>query len=182
MKKFWLGGFVILAAVGGVLFAQDDDPDIFGDQPFSMAVVPFHARPSSVAQTITSFSSDNFGNPQTVFHPGDFVGVTSEFFVVPKGAGIQTETITVDASTPHRTRHFSNTATICNTSDTSTCDDIPDETQWAIVMYLKNPIPKFFNFILNFTGPIPFNSVVTGTGYEAFSATVTGSSVAAQPK
>jgi hypothetical protein len=176
MKRFWLGAFAIMVAVGGVLLAQDDDPDIF-DAPFSMVAVPFHGN--SVTQSITSFTSDKSQNPQTVFHPGEFVAWTSEFFVVPKGAGSQTEHISVQATTPRRTRTLGADFSICNTSNPNVCDDIPDFTEWSLTIFLKNPIPQFFNKLLLRTGPIPFSSVVTGTGYEGFVANLDGNSVAA---
>lgn len=182
MIKLWLGAFVMTAIVGGLLLAQVDDTDIFADATISLLAIPTHGHIRAQLGSITSFTSDRLENPQTIFFPGDFIAWTSEFFVVPQGAGLQTESINLQVTTPHKTRTFNASFNICNTSDPNTCDDIPDETSWALVVYLNRPVPQFLNNFLLRHGPIPFSSVVTGSGYQGFVATLTGNSVAPLPQ
>jgi hypothetical protein len=89
--------------------------------------------------------------------------------------------LTRSTKTFQRLTTFNGSFTICNTSDPSTCDDIPEYTSWNLGICF-GPLPtKFLNAILKHTGPIPFSSAITGSGFEAFTGSLTGNSLAPLP-
>ena len=177
MKKMWIIGALMAAAGCLVLTAADDEPDIFANGSVFITAVPSnHAQPQGAA--IGCYTGDAYQTPQLVFYPGQTICWWSTGIVTPKGTGPVTENITVAATTPSKTRNFSASFTICNTSNQSTCDDIPQYTTWNLGVCF-GPLPTtVLNKVLLKRGPVPFDSTITGSGYLSYSTSITGSSVA----
>lgn len=179
-------GAAALAAAGCMTVALADDgtdPDIFNGRSVSFVAIPRHnqgAKPNGVSG-VSCYTGDTSENPQTVFYPGQTICWWSDGIVTPQGTGPVTQTITVVVTTPKKQRTFTESFTICNTSDQSTCDDIPEYTVWDLGVCF-GPLPSVLNKILTKTGPIPFDSAITGSGYQAFTASLTGNTVAATPE
>ena len=177
MWKAWTAA-IALAAAGSLILVGAVEPDIFADGKVTFKAVPSHG--AGPAAAISCFTGDQYYHPQMVFYPGNTICWWSQTFVVPKGIGPVQESITVVATTPKRSTTFTGSFTICNTSNPSTCDDIPSSTSWALGI-CSGQLPTNLNKILQRTGPVPFDSAISGTGYVSYSANLTGNSVAPLP-
>jgi hypothetical protein len=182
MIKIWIASALMVAAGCLVLSAADDDePDIFANGTvFLGATMSNKAHPQDSA--VNCYTGDQSETPQLVFYPGQTICWWSAGIVTPQGTGPVIENITVAASTPKRTKNFSGSFTICNTSNPNTCDDIPQYTTWTLGVCF-GPLPtSFLNKLLLKHGPVPFSSVVTGSGYQSYSVPLSGNSVAPFPQ
>jgi hypothetical protein len=175
-----------VAAAGCLLVALADEPepDVFAGAPVSFVATPSHNKGVTNASSgVTCYTGDTTQNPQTVFYPGQTICWWSDGIITPQGTGPVTENISVVVSygPKNKQKTFNGSFTICNTSDPSTCDDIPEYTSWNLGICF-GPLPtKFLNAILKHTGPIPFSSAITGSGFEAFTGSLTGNSLAPLP-